>query len=112
MLNIQDLKVGDKIINKNFFLNKKGCSFLLKNIPLNIKINNIEINSLKGSQYVRSAGLYCNIYKHLYKFVILKLKNNRFIKVSNLNIATIGIISFFQFIFLYFFKAGYFRHKG
>jgi large subunit ribosomal protein L2 len=42
----------------------------------------------------------------------LKLKNKRFIKISNKNIATIGIISLFQFIFLNFYKAGYFRNKG
>lgn len=112
MLNIQNLKIGDKIINKYYFLNKLGCSYLLKKIPLNIKISNIEINYLKGAQFVRSAGLYCNIYKHLYKYVILKLKNKRFVKISNLNIATIGIISLFQFIFLNFYKAGYFRNKG
>jgi large subunit ribosomal protein L2 len=111
-LNIQNLKIGDRILNKINFLNKIGYSCILKNIPVNLKINSIELKYLKGAQYIRSAGLYCTIYKHLKNFIILKFKNKRFLKLQNLNIATIGIISFFEYIFLTFKKAGYFRNKG
>jgi ribosomal protein L2 len=50
--------------------------------------------------------------KHLKNYIILKVKNKRYLKINNNNIATIGIISFFEYMFINFKKAGYFRNKG
>lgn len=110
-LHTENLKIGDKILVKQNFINKIGYSCLLKNIPLNIKIHSIELSNLKGAQYIRSAGLFSVIYKHLKNYIILKVKK-RFIKINNLNMATIGSISNFEYIFKNFYKAGYFRKKG
>lgn len=113
MLHIKNMNVGDRVLNKDFFINKNGYTTKLININLNIKINSIEIHYLKGAQYVRSAGSYAIITKHLYDSVILKLKNKRYIRIRSLNnIATIGMISFAEYMFLIFKKAGYFRRKG
>lgn len=111
-MSLQNMKVGDKIINKGIYFNKLGYSTNLSKININVKINSIELYYLKGAQYVRSAGLYAIIVKRLKNFVLLKFKNKRYIKISSMNIATIGSISFFEYMFIVFKKAGYFRNKG
>jgi len=111
-INIQDLYVGDKILNSKHLINKNGYSTILSSIPVKTKISCIELSNLCGAQILRAAGMYCTIFKHLKFHVVLRLKNNRYYKVKNNNMALIGVVSNFYYMFEIYYKAGYNRRMG
>ena len=107
-----NLKVGNKIMNKKDYSPFIGYSTLLCNIPVGIKISNIELYLNKGSQYIRAAGSYATIISKAEKHVILKLKSGVLKKFSAFNLAVIGEVSNFDYIYVVHKKAGYYIKKG
>lgn len=115
IISTQNLKVGQKIINRNIFNFLEGYSLYMKYIVKGTKICNIEKKINKGIQLIRTAGNFAILYKKLKKYIILKIKKNkkiRFLIINNKCIAVIGQVSYFEYMYKIFYKAGYFRLKG
>lgn len=104
--------VGDRILSKDDVLFNNGNTTYLKNIPIGIKIHNIELKLNQGAQFIRAAGTYATIISKEQNYVVIKLKSGELRKINSLCIATIGSVSNFEFRFRKFIKAGYYRLKG
>lgn len=108
----ENINVGYKIFAKEDINFIEGNATFLKNIPVGIKIHNIELKFNKGAQLIRAAGSYATIISKLNDFVIIKLKSGEIRKIHGNCMATIGTVSNFTFGFRKFMKAGYYRLKG
>lgn len=108
----EGLLVGDCISTKENVAIKNGNTTYLKDIPIGVKINSIELFPNKGAQLIRAAGCYATIVSKFEKSVILKLKSGELRKIDSFCTATIGSISNFQYIYRNFKKAGFYRWKG
>ena len=97
--------------NEDFFI---GNSFLLKNIPLGTMIHNIELFPGKGSQVVRSAGMYAQLLSKdiVNNRVSILLKNGTIINCDGLCRATLGMVSNVNQKLINLGKAGVNRWKG
>lgn len=112
-IHINNLLVGDLIYSTDNLVDfKLGYSTFMKNIPIGVRINQLELSMNAGSQMVRSAGLFATIISKIKNVVVVKLPSNELRKFSELSVATIGAVSNFQFIYRIFRKAGYYRLKG
>lgn len=113
-IHIGNLGVGDLVYSTNLLSVdlKFGYSTFMKNIPVGVRINQLISSDNAGSQMVRSAGSFATIISKAKNIVIVKLPSNELRKFSEFNVATIGSISNFQFIYRVFGKAGYYRLKG
>lgn len=92
---INDLSVGDTIINDSNTLIKKGNTLMLKNIPESTIISNIELKLGRGAQLVRAAGCYAKIISKDYNnnIIFIQLPSKKIISVNGNCLATIGQIS-------------------
>ena len=92
----ENLRPGHLVISGETGLANLGCTLLLKNIPLNIKIHNIESYPRSGGKFIRSPGNWAKILEKNDKEVILIFKNGEK-KIFSLNCcATIGRVSNLQ----------------
>lgn len=107
-----DVSVGSRVLAKHDVLFKPGNCTFLRNIPVGVKIHNVELNLNQGGQLCRAAGAFAVIISKLSDYVIVKLKSGEMRKLLNDCVATVGIVSNFEFIFRKFMKAGYYRLKG
>lgn len=91
----QGIQPGDKIISSfnDETAISLGNSLPLKNIPVGTFIHNIELKPGKGGQIVRSAGTSAKIIKKDSKTCVLRLTSGKELTLSNLCLATIGILS-------------------
>jgi large subunit ribosomal protein L2 len=62
ILSIKDLNPGDVVSAKNRITN--GGRYLLKDLPPNYLISNIEFKPKKGGQISRSSGMFCKILQN------------------------------------------------
>lgn len=113
----ENLFPGDVIISSEMAKIKIGNSLLIKNIPLNVPIHNIELIPKKGGQLSRSAGCFSFIVKKtlLYAGLSLnskKLVNGRIFLILLSCSATIGKVSNRNFRFSILRKAGVRRNKN
>ena len=69
----EGLKVDDKIVSSEKAEIRTGNTLPLKSIPLGSSIHNIEINSGKGGQLVRSAGSEAILSAKEGKYCLVKL---------------------------------------
>jgi len=106
------LNVGDCVFAKESVVTRPGNSSYLYNLPIGLKLNSIELLPNKGAQFIRAAGAYATIVSKFEKFVILKLKSGELRRLPSNCLATIGIVSNFQYIYRNFRKAGFYRLKG
>lgn len=92
----QNLRIGHSVFSGEVGLIKIGSTFLLKNIPLNIKIFNIESFPYSGGKFIRSPGNWAKILEKNNNNAIVIFKNgNR--RTFSLNCcATIGCVSNLQ----------------
>lgn len=86
----KDLKLGDMIISSENAEIKPGNALPLKNIPLGIKVHNIEMYPGQGGQIMRSAGTYAAVVAKEDKYVQLKLASGEVRRVFSQCIATVG----------------------
>jgi large subunit ribosomal protein L2 len=57
----QGLRPGNVIMSGPLSKPALGCSLLLKDMPFNIKIHNIESLPRSGGKYARSAGTWARV---------------------------------------------------
>lgn len=108
----EGLSVGDSIISRENIVFKSGNSTFLNNIPVGVKISSLELYQNRGAQFIRSAGTFATVISKFENSIILKLKSGEFRKFHGNCIATVGVVSNFQYMFRNFKKAGFFRLKG
>ncbi|PIM95184.1 50S ribosomal subunit protein L2 [Candidatus Hodgkinia cicadicola] len=92
---VDGLKTNDWIKNNINVSNgcKLGSTSNLGDLPLGIKISNVELYPKSGGNLSRSAGCYCQILAKFQDKILIKLSSG-IKKLLNRNcIATIGIIS-------------------
>ncbi len=89
----QKLKIGDSIVSSDSAGIKPGNCMLLKNIPTDTIIHNIEIKPGKGAQLCRSAGTYGTLIGKDSDYAQVRLSSGeiRMIRVNSK--ATIGMVS-------------------
>jgi len=112
ILHPEGLMIGNYISsgkNSNISI---GNSLPLEYIPLGTHIHNIEIIPGKGSQLIRSAGLYGKILTKINNFVIVRLPS-KIIKIFKKECyATIGVVDNFDYYNINLGKAGRSRWLG
>ncbi len=84
------VKVGDSIVSGENAPLKVGNCLPLKNIPAGLNVHNIELNSGRGGQMVRSAGSSAQIMAHDSGMCTLKLPSSEIRMVRDTCMATIG----------------------
>lgn len=72
---------------------KLGFRNQIKNIPAGSIIHNLQINSNKNSQYIKSAGAYGQIIQIDAKKTKIKLPSKKIVEVLSKNMVSIGITS-------------------
>jgi len=87
------LKPGEKIIAAEQAEIKTGNALPLKNIPLGVKVYNIELYPGLGGQVVRGAGTYATVVAKEDKYIHLKLPSGEIRKFLDNCYATIGQVS-------------------
>ena len=89
----QKLRIGDTVVSSETAEIKPGNCMLLKNIPTDTIIHNIEIKPGKGAQLCRSAGTYGQLIGKDSDYAQVKLSSGeiRIIRVESR--ATIGMVS-------------------
>lgn len=72
ILSIKDVFPGEIIDKKKNIIN--GGRYLLKNLPPNYLINNIEFKPKKGGQISRSSGTFCKILQKDFSRSLIRIK--------------------------------------
>jgi large subunit ribosomal protein L2 len=112
IISVEGMLIGDIILSgRKIFLRNADCS-LLKFIPINTKINNIEYRKNCGSQLTRASGCFSKIVFKYYRFCIIKLVSGRLKRIDSNCIATLGIVFNFNFYLFRYKTAGLIRLKG
>ena len=106
------IKVGDIITSGSNSDIRPGNCLPLKNIPLGTFVHNIELQSGKGGQIVRSAGTAAQLIARENNFATLRLPSGemRFVRIECR--ATIGTVSNLTHEIMNLGNAGRKRHMG
>lgn len=107
-----NLKPGMEVVSADSADIKVGNTMLLKNIPVDTLVHNIELKSGKGGQLARAAGAYASVVSKDPEQVMLKLRSGEIRIVSPLCKATIGVVSNLDNKNIMFGKAGRKRWLG
>lgn len=86
----QGIRPGHVVSSGPFSPVSLGCCLLLKNIPFNTKIHNIESYPMSGGKYARSAGNWATVVERGQDWVMILFHNGKKKKLSSLCSATIG----------------------
>ena len=89
----QNLKIGDEIISSENAEIKTGNTLLIKNMPTDTLIHNIELKPGKGGQLSRSAGTYGQLIGKDADYAQIKLSSGEIRVVRVECKATIGMVS-------------------
>ena len=108
----QGLKVGDVIISSETADIKTGNTLPIKNIPLGVVINNIELSPGKGAQLARSAGSSAQLMAKDGTMAQIRLPSGEVRVVRVECKATIGQVGNIEHENVRVGKAGKTRHKG
>lgn len=113
ILSSSNLKIRDTIITSDFAEILSGNCLSLKNIPIGTIIHNIELVPGKGGQLCRAAGSFGILLGNFKQiFIIVRLASGEEYILSNKNLATIGIVSNENHIYMFLKKAGVVRNLG
>ncbi|MGE3278694.1 MAG: 50S ribosomal protein L2 [Candidatus Altimarinota bacterium] len=108
----EGIKAGDEIITAPKAKIKTGNRMQLQNIPVGFNIYNIEIQSNKGGQAVRSAGSSANIIGFDGDYAQLQMPSKEIRMVLKTCYASIGRLSNVDHNLITIGKAGRNRYKG
>ena len=108
----EGLKVGDKIMAGAGADIKPGNALKLVNIPVGTIIHNVELYPGKGAQLVRSAGNMAQLMAKENGYALIRLPSGELRNVSELCMATIGVVSNADHANVNIGKAGKTRHFG
>lgn len=96
---------------ESFFFNDLGSVHILKDIPFNINIYNLEMYALYGGQISRAAGTSSIIIRNLNtKYLVIQLPSGQHKAILNMCKATIGIVSNKEHLNFNYKKAGFKRN--
>ena len=107
-----NLKVADKVVTNINTKIKVGNRLALKNIPTGIPIHNIELQSGKGGQIVRSAGSSAMILGFDKGYAQVKLPSGETHLIPEMCFASIGVVSNPDHSNIRIGSAGRMRHLG
>ncbi|OGY24177.1 MAG: 50S ribosomal protein L2 [Candidatus Woykebacteria bacterium RBG_13_40_15] len=108
----EGLEIGDKIISAEKAEIKAGNALPLKNIPIGVQVNCIELVPGKGAILARTAGSYATVSAKEGSFAHLRLPSGELRKLVSENIATVGQLSNIDWKNRSLGKAGRTRHIG
>jgi large subunit ribosomal protein L2 len=108
----ESLKVDDKILSSEKTEIQPGNALPLKNIPIGIQVNCIELTPGNGAVLARTAGSYATVSAKEGKFIHLRLPSGELRKVLGECMATVGQISNIDWKTRILGKAGRNRHIG
>ncbi len=106
------LKAGDKVISSAAADIKPGNTLPLANIPTGTVIHNIELNSGKGGQLVRSAGTAAQLMAKEGDLAQVRLPSGEYRYIRMNCMATIGTVGNEDYANISIGKAGRKRHMG
>jgi len=89
----ENLKIGQQVVSSPSAEIAVGNCLPLKNIPIGMPINNVELKAKKGSQLSRSAGSFATIVSKDSGKISIKLSSGEVRSVSDHCRATIGVVS-------------------
>ena len=95
IIHVENLKVGDVVTcSKQLVANKPGNCTVLKNIPVNTFIHCVELYPGRGAVIARSAGSYAEIIgQEDKKYTLVQLRSGVVMKIFNMCMANIGVVS-------------------
>lgn len=108
----QGMKVGDTIITAEDAPVEVGNRKILKHIPVGTVVYNIELESGRGAQMVRSAGSGAIVVAQEGAYTTIQLPSKEVRMVRSGNWASIGALSNQEHSFMVIGKAGRARHMG
>ena len=106
------LNVGDTVRAGSDADIKPGNALALKDIPVGTVIHNIELYPGKGAQLVRSAGNMAQLMAKENGYALVRLPSGELRNVSDLCMASIGVVSNLDHENVNIGKAGKTRHLG
>lgn len=114
ILHPQGLKVGDKIVSGEEVAVNNGNCASIGNLPLGIKVHNVELRPGKGGQLARSAGTSVKLVNRVEdsKYTLVRLHSGEVRKILNSCRATIGELSRAEHKLAKLGKAGASRWRG
>lgn len=93
-LALEGQKLGD-IVYGRYFPSKKvynlGETTFIQNIPIGMKISNIELKPNTGFKLAKAAGVFATIIKHDNNFTTIKLASKKTILIPFDSLCTLGI---------------------
>ena len=108
----EKLAVGDTIRNGADADIKPGNALPLSAIPVGTVIHNVELHPGKGAQLVRSAGNMAQLMAKENGYALIRLPSGELRNVSEVCMATIGVVSNADHANVNYGKAGRVRHMG
>ena len=108
----EGLKVGDTVIAAETAEIKPGNRIKLKNIPVGTPLFNVELEPGRGGKLIRGAGTSARVLAQEEKFTHLVLPSSEVRKIPAECFATIGQVSFPEYKFINWEKAGRKRLMG
>lgn len=107
-----DLKVGAVVLTGEDAPVEVGNRMPLRRIPIGTMVYNVEIESGRGAQFARSAGVCALVLAQEGEFTHLQLPSKEVRTVRSGNFASIGLLSNPEHSFMTIGKAGRARHMG
>jgi len=108
----QTLRVGSEVMTSENAPVEIGNRLPLKKIPVGAMVYNIEIETGRGAQLVRSAGTGALVLAQEGEYTHVQLPSKEVRMVRSVNWASIGALSNHEHMFMTIGSAGRARHKG
>ena len=108
----QGLKIGQEVVTSENAQVEIGNRLPLRNIPVGATVYNVELESGRGAQLVRSAGVGAMVLAQEGVYTHLALPSKEVRMVRSDNWASIGALSNPEYSFMTIGKAGRSRHMG
>jgi len=112
ILKPEGLKVGDTVLAGEKAEAKVGNCLPLKEIPIGFFVHNVELYPGQGGKFARSAGTSVQLMNRENNLAILKMPSGELRTVSEMNWATVGMLSNADFRNVVIGKAGRTRRLG
>lgn len=108
----QGVEIGATVICQEAAEVKPGNRMKLKNIPVGTFVSNIELEPGKGGKLVRGAGTAATVLAQEGQYTSLSMPSSEVRKILSECFAMVGQVSFPEFKFMKWGKAGRIRHLG
>ncbi len=106
-----NIKVGEEVVISEKAELKTGNRLKIKNIPVGTSVYNIELDPMRGSKIVRSAGSFAKISGTEGKYSIIQMPSGEIRKIFKECFATVGEVSYPEWRYVDIKKAGNSRRR-